>query len=238
MIGRIDVHSHLLPGVDDGCATLEDSLACARRLVEAGYTHSVCTPHIWPNLPENSPAKIVAGVARLQQAMDKAGIPLHLIPGGEHNLSPQFMRTPRENLMTYGAKGRFLLMDLWVNRLPEWFDDAVRWTQGQGLTVILAHPERMAVVQDRPELADHFTDLGLLLQGNLQCLGEPPKLSVRRVAEQYLREGRYFMLGSDLHGSDSLAVRLRGLNNAIEMAGEEEVWRLTRENPKRLIEME
>ena len=49
--GRIDVHSHLLPGLDDGCVSLDESLACARRLVAEGYTHSFCTPHIWPNLP-------------------------------------------------------------------------------------------------------------------------------------------------------------------------------------------
>jgi protein-tyrosine phosphatase len=238
MIGRIDVHSHLLCGVDDGCKTLEESLECARRLVEAGYTHCVCTPHIWPNLPHNTPAKIAKGVGRLQEALDQAGVKLKLIAGGEHNLNPHFMRMPPENLMTYGMKGQYLLLDLWVNKLPNWFDDTVRWIQGHGPTVILAHPERMAAVQDAPELVDHFKELGVLLQGNLQCLGEPPKLAIRRVGERLLREGRYFMLGSDLHGPDSLGVRLRGLSNAVDMVGEQEVWRLTRDHPRQVVGIE
>lgn len=235
MIGRIDVHSHLLPGVDDGCRTLEDSIACAARMVEAGYTHSACTPHIWPNLPRNTPENIVGWTKRLQEALDKAGVPLRLIAGGEHNLHPRIMRQERRSLATYGGKGRYFLMDLWTNELPRWFDDAVRWVQSQGLTVILAHPERMAAVQDRPELADHFAELGLVLQGNLQCLGEGPEAMVRRVGERFLREGRYYMLGSDLHGLESLAVRLKGLDNAISMVGEQEVWRLTREHPAEML---
>src|SRR4051794_15107533 len=56
--GRIDVHSHLLPGVDDGCASIEDSIACAARMVAAGYTHSFCTPHVWPDLPHNNAGTI------------------------------------------------------------------------------------------------------------------------------------------------------------------------------------
>src|SRR5690349_17751445 len=99
--GRIDVHSHLLPGVDDGCATLDESLACARKLVEAGYTHAFCTPHIWPNLPQNTVAEISKRTARLQQAFDEAQVPLKLFPGGELNLRPEITDTPPEELPTY-----------------------------------------------------------------------------------------------------------------------------------------
>jgi protein-tyrosine phosphatase len=85
-IGRFDVHSHIVPGVDDGCETLEESIACARELVKAGYTHSFCTPHIWPSLPGNTIASIVANVARLQKEFDAAGVPLSLIPGGARRI--------------------------------------------------------------------------------------------------------------------------------------------------------
>src|SRR5579884_293306 len=119
--GRIDVHSHLLPGVDDGCGTLEESLQCARALVDAGYTHSFCTPHIWPNLPDNTVRNIAERTQRLQQALHEANVPLQLFPGGELNLSADFRRFAPHDVVTYGLRGRYCLFDLWAERLPPFF---------------------------------------------------------------------------------------------------------------------
>src|SRR5438045_7383329 len=95
------------------------------------------------------------------------------------------------------------------------------------MTVILAHPERMKAVQVEPELADYLQKLGVLLQGNLQCFSDPAGSATRVTAERYLREGRYFLLGSDLHNLRTLDVRLEGLKRAIGIAGEEAVNTLT-----------
>lgn len=233
--GRIDVHSHLLPGIDDGCPNLDESLACARRMVEAGYTHSFCTPHIWPNLPENTVEGITAHVVSLQQSLDAACIPLKLYAGGELNLRPDLMTLFPKLIPTYGMAGRYCLFDIWVDRLPGFFWKTVEWLQSKEMKVILAHPERMRAVQDKPELTDEFGDRGLLLQGNLQCLGDPPKTRTRQLAEALLSEGRYFMLGSDLHNLAGLPLRLSGLARAVEAVGEPEVWRLTRDNPRELL---
>ncbi|HET6246881.1 MAG TPA: CpsB/CapC family capsule biosynthesis tyrosine phosphatase [Tepidisphaeraceae bacterium] len=236
--GRIDVHSHLLPNVDDGCASLFDSLACARMMVDAGYSHSFCTPHIWPSLPANTPANIPGGVADLQRAMDDNHIPLTLIPGGELNMTDATARLARDEIVTYGMRQTHVLIDLWAESLPAFFEKSVRHLQSFGLTVILAHPERMRAVQQKPELADYFAKLGLLLQCNLQCLGDPPHASTRQVAERYLQEHRYFMFGSDLHNLASLPLRLRGLERGIELVGEEKAWEMTRDNPKKLLPAE
>jgi protein-tyrosine phosphatase len=238
--GRIDVHSHLLPGLDDGCASLDESLACARRLAAEGYTHSFCTPHIWPNLPAAGagpfkPEFITRQTARLQAALDEAGIPLKLMPGGEINLRPDTIDTPPAELVTFGLANRFALIDLWADELPAFFKPGVRWLQSQGLTVILAHPERMRAVQLKPELADTVAELGVRLQGNLQCFSDPPTAPTRRLAEQFLTEGRYFLLGSDLHNLKTLDLRMDGLKRAIELVGQAEVDRLTRENPAQLL---
>ncbi|MDB5171796.1 MAG: hypothetical protein JWN51_569 [Phycisphaerales bacterium] len=234
-IGRIDVHSHLLPGIDDGCQTLEESLACARMLVEAGYTHSFCTPHIWPNLPDNNTSVITERVAKLQRELDEAAIPLRLFPGGEINLRPDTADLSAEDVVTYGMCRRHVLFDLWAEKIPAFFEPAVKHLQSMGLTTILAHPERMRAVQDDPGLADYFAEMGILMQGNLQCLGDPPTTQTRQVAEQFLAEDRYFMLGSDLHNLKSLPLRLKGLRRAIEAVGEDKVRQLTWDHPKQLL---
>jgi len=233
--GRIDVHSHLLPDVDDGCPTTEESLKCIRRLIGAGYTHSFCTPHIWPNLPHNSVEGIVEKTRELQRDIDTAGLKYQVIPGGELNARPDLAQTSPDPVPTFGMAGKYCLFDIWVDVIPKYFWTSVDWLQSQGLQVILAHPERMRAVQDHPELADRFQEAGLLLQGNLQCFGDPPNSHTRRVAERYLREGRYFLLGSDTHNVLGLQIRLTGLENAINLVGDAEIWRLTRDNPMRLL---
>ncbi len=234
LTGRIDVHSHLLPGVDDGSESVSESLDCARELVGAGYTHSFVTPHIWPNLTRVTVDAIVNWTAELQRELDDANIRLKLLPGGEINLAPAYMNTPIERIPTYGMFGRHVLVDLWADRLPDFFEPIIRWFQSHGLTVILAHPERMRAIQDQPELADRIQDMGVLLQGNLQCLSDSPTAATYRVIRRYLDENRYFMLGSDLHKRSSLDVRLRGLEHAIELVGEDKVNELTITHPRTL----
>ena len=229
--GRIDVHSHLLPNVDDGCASLDES----RQLVDAGYTHSFCTPHIWPNLPDNNSVIITQRVSQLQRSLDQNFIALELLPGGELNMTDETAALAYEDVVTYGMKRTHVLIDLWADTLPAFFESAVRHLQSLGLKVILAHPERMRAVQKKPGLADYFAGLGLLLQCNLQCMGDPPDAPTRQVAERYLREDRYFMFGTDLHNLTSLPIRMNGLQRAIDMVGEEKVWQLTRDHPRLLL---
>lgn len=234
MTGRIDVHSHLLPSVDDGCASVEESLACARRFVSAGYTHAFCTPHMISSFPQARHRLIPGMVASLQQSLDTAKIPLKLLPGGEMNF-PQSRDLPDELTTTYNQAGRYALVDMWASEIPAHFEPSVRLLQEQGLTVILAHPERMRAVQDNPALADYFQGLGLLLQGNLQCFSDPDYAHTRRVAEQYLAQDRYFMLGSDCHQSETLDCRLRGIDRAIKLVGNDAVDRLMIDHPRKLI---
>jgi protein-tyrosine phosphatase len=232
--GRIDVHSHLLPGVDDGCASLAESIQCARELVRNGYTHSFCTPHIWPNLM-SSKDSVWRNVAELQKEFDRAMVPLELIPGGELTFRPGMTEGSFDELPTYGMKGKVVLIDIWVDKLPGYFEPTVRWMQGHGATVVLAHPERLRAVQMEPELADYFAEIGLLLQGNLQCIADPPHALTRQTADRFLKEDRYWMLGSDLHKFDTLPIRMAGLKRAIEILGGAKVDELTIDHPHRLI---
>lgn len=234
MTGRIDIHSHLLPCVDDGCQSLEESLYCAREMVAAGYTHAFCTPHIWTNWPHNNVSQIPIAMRNLQAAFDETNIPLKLLPGGENNFT-QLQSLWETEIVTYNMAGRFVLADIWVDVMPNYFYDQLKRLQDRGLTVVLAHPERVRAVQDRPEIADELSELGVLLQGNLQCFADPLGSRTRQVAEMYLLEGRYTFLGSDLHHRNSVQIRLDGLKNALALAGDEVVDRLTITNPQMLI---
>jgi len=234
--GRIDVHSHLLPGIDDGCRTPADSVECGRRLIAAGYTHSFCTPHIWPDLPHNTIDGITRRVAHLQEIFDAEGVALTLFPGGELNLRPEMPASAADDIVSYGMRRKHVLFDIWADKLPEFFRPCVEWLQSQGVMVMMAHPERMKAVQDDPGLIRFFKDeLGLRLQGNLQCFSDPLGTPTRTVVEKFLVKGEYFVLGSDLHNPQSLDIRLNGLKRAISLVGDDEVNRLTKINPRELL---
>src|SRR4051812_27372991 len=98
MTGRIDVHSHLIPGVDDGCKTIEQSIECARVLVAAGYTHSFCTPHVWPSYAKVTRENVAHWTSALQEELRFANVPLTLLPGGELNLHARVMENPPEHI--------------------------------------------------------------------------------------------------------------------------------------------
>jgi protein-tyrosine phosphatase len=236
--GRIDVHAHLIPGIDDGCPTLDDALACARQFVGAGYSVAFCTPHVWPQLPRNEINSIREGTARLQAELDRAKIPLRLFPGGEISLEsgwPELGRKPLDQIVTYGLAGCYLLFDFWADQFEGFLLPAVKYLQSLSLKLIMAHPERLEAVQKDPSLAMRFLDMGLLLQCNSWCLLDPPGAPTREIAERLLLDGRYFLLATDCHNSKSLPVRLRGIDRAIELIGAQAVDQLTIHNPAKLL---
>jgi len=140
-----------------------------------------------------------------------------------------------DDLVTYNLAGRYLLADLWADVVldPVW--DVVGRIQDRGLTLILAHPERLRAVQDSLDVAWRFRDLGVLLQGNLQCFGDPTHTHTRQTADRLLEHDAYFMLGSDTHRADSMEGRLRGLRNLAASLDPGHLDRLTIHNPKTLL---
>ena len=239
--GRIDVHSHLLPGIDDGCPSFQDAAQCARMLVAAGYTHAFCTPHVWPSLPHNDVASIRTAVEQLQRRLDEDQVPLRVLPGGEVNLVwswPALSALKLEQVPTYGMEGRYVLFDFWAERMLdciECIESGIAHLQSLGLRLILAHPERVAALHADPGPVYRLNDTGVLLQMNTWCLTDPPASPTYRLAERLLREERYFCFGTDCHNAASMPNRIDGLRVATELVGQEKVDQLTIENPRRLL---
>ena len=231
---RVATHSHLLPGVDDGCKSVEESIACAKVLVANGYSHAFCTPHIWHNNRGISRTSVPRLVKMLQGELDAAQVPLSLLPGGEMNLYLGVDKTPADEVVPLGL-GKYMLVDMWFSELPPFFEQAVQWLQEMELSVVLAHPERMRAIQDDPELVDYIQSLGVYLQGNLQCFTDKPEALTRKRAEQFLLDGKYFILGSDTHNPETIDVRMGGLARVRELVGEETLDQLTVTNPRKLV---
>ncbi len=236
MMNRIDVHNHFLPGMDDGCVGLDDSFACIQAMVQHGYDRFFLTPHTGcTEYGDVTPQQTRRAVEVFQREMDRRGVAAQFRPGGELRLSPQLLRwDDMDRIPTYGLNTAYCLADSWEPDWPHWADEAIDFLQGRGLTVILAHPERMDAIRANPALIETLADRGVLFQGNLGPLGGSEPEPIRALAEQFLTRGLYFMLGSDCHRPDHLPTRLAGLERAVELVGRTQVCTLTQTNPAKL----
>lgn len=236
-LNLIEMHAHLIPDVDDGSRTPAESVTIAQQLVERGYSHLVCTPHVWPNLPHNHTREIARRVVELQTHLTSSGVPLTLLTGGEINLQPGLLRVHPDTLPTYGLRGTHFLVDAWVWNWESWLTPVIKHLQQGGRTVILAHPERLGLLQNEPSRIRKFQDLGVLFQGNLYCFADPKGERTRALADQYLDEGYYYMLAGDLHREDTLECRFKGLERVTSRLGLDGLTTYLRTHPGRLLGM-
>ncbi|MHB1769376.1 MAG: tyrosine-protein phosphatase [Phycisphaerae bacterium] len=235
-MSRIDVHNHYLPGMDDGCRTYADAVPCIKAFMEKGYGRFFLTPHTGPtDMCDIRPAATLAAIDEFRRQMLSAGITAEFRPGGELRLSPEMGRwKDTTGVPTFGMNTRYVLVDLWEPDWPAWADQCVDWLQKNGFTVILAHPERMMIIRENPKFIQTLADRGLLFQGNLGPLGGSEPDAQRFLAERFLQDGRYFMLGSDCHRLEHARARLNGFERAKALVGEKILNQLTIENPGKL----
>ncbi len=232
--GYIDLHCHLLPAVDDGAKSLEESLSMARALAAAGYSDVAPSPHAWPENPDA--AAIAARRAELGEKLAGEGIPIALHPNAENRFEPElFERIQRGDARAMGA-GRYLLVEApFEAPLPKLLDLVFR-LKVAGFTPLVAHPERCFEFRERPERARQAVEGGAHLQMELGALINRYGPDSRRWAERFLGEGLYAVAATDLHGPVGAE---RWIPEAIEAlrkrAGDRAVSRLLRDNPGRAL---
>lgn len=234
--GRIDIHSHLLPSVDDGCFDFEESLACIERLQQAGYVGSICTPHFNPtDLICNNIEHIRTLTEMLAERLREAGVEYRVWPGGELRLYDGVVDALKRGGVPTLADSRCVLVDFWVNKWPRWITPAFEWMLEQGYQPILAHPERLACTKVLDAKLAELTELGVWLQGNFRCMTGQDGFEANRWVRQLLSEDRYRFMALDMHRTESLNSRLDGIGLVEAEFGQEVVDRFTVQAPREYI---
>lgn len=193
------MHNHLLPGIDDGLTSLDDTMACLTQYVEWGIRRVICTPHISQDYYPNTPERIQESVAVVQQAIAEKGLPIELTAAAEYLLDEQFDSLLRSNQLLSFGKARYVLIETGWAAAPLQLDDWLFTMQLKGYTPVLAHPERYRYYQNEPIRLKQLQEQGCLLQLNLLSLVGRYGSKAKALAQYLLQKKAINFVSSDLH---------------------------------------
>jgi protein-tyrosine phosphatase len=233
----IDIHCHLIPGIDDGPDTWETTLGMARIAVADGIRTVIATPHQLGNYSGNDGETIRRRTAELEHRLQAEGLPLRVLPGADVRIEPELMDELRGgNVLTLADRGRHVLLEL-PHDLYFPLEPVLDHLKSAGMTGILSHPERNLALLDQPHLVAALVDYGCLMQITADSLLGRFGSSCRQMSESLLADGCVHFVASDAHGVKSRKPRLRAaFERVAELAGLESAVQLCCTNPLSVAE--
>ena len=207
----VDIHSHLLPGIDDGSKTMEQTLTYVRRLQDLGFSKLFCTPHIYSDFYPNTPETILPVLSSVLAEVKANGLQVEMGAAAEYMAQSDFVAAP--GLLT--LPGNHILIEMsYLVDTPN-LDQIIFDLQVKGYKVILAHPERYNFYHKTAERYHRIKETGCFMQLNLlSVLGYYGK-SVQKMAEYLLEHKVYDFAGTDLHHDKHLSVLSTAIENGV-----------------------
>jgi protein-tyrosine phosphatase len=203
------MHSHLLPGIDDGSPNIETSLSLIRGMVALGYTKLVTTPHIMSDMYPNTRDGILSKLDIVRDAVKAEGINVEINAAAEYFLDEHVEKllANKEPLLT--VSGNMVLTEFSMAFPSHSLKDILFEMQMQGYQPIIAHPERYIYLEKTKDFYDELKDIGCLFQLNILALGNHYGRTSAELANYLIKKGYYDLIGTDLHH----ARHLDGLNS-------------------------
>lgn len=233
----IDLHCHILPGVDDGARTIEDSVAMARMAAAAG-TKTICaTPHmLHPQF--HVPGDVAKEkLAQVRAAVAAANIPIEIVLAGEIHWSTEIReRLATGELLPYCQGRSYILFELPMSHVPHATREVMWQFQMAGIFPVLAHPERNADFERNPDLIHQFRDAGVPCQITAMSLTGDFGRKAKKASQRWLAEGSIDFIASDGHSAGRRPPTLDAAARLIRKEAGETVedW-ITREVPRRIL---
>lgn len=233
----IDLHCHMLPGIDDGATDLGVALAMARRAVADGIEVTACTPHIYPGLYENDRAGIEAAVDAFQAELDAAGIPLRLVVGADTHLTPDLLADLRAGRIPTLHGSRYLLLEPPHHVAPPRFEESVFQLLAAGYVPVITHPERLSWIETHYPVFVQVARAGAWIQLTAGAVTGRFGPRPRYWAERLLDEGQVHILATDAHNDGRRAPLLAEAREAAaRRLGAAEAEHLVRSRPRGILD--
>ena len=227
----IDMHSHIIPGVDDGSRDIEITKRMLKEAALSGFTTIFATPHYFDNNSVNR-KEMLAHFKKIKSLAAASGI--ELILGNEVYIQPELPQLVKDSTVSCMNDSKYLLMEIPRHNDINYFEDVVFELSLMGITPILAHPERYRIVREDPEILYDFADKGVLFQLNSGSLLGDYGESVKKLAMKLLKQNVYQFMGSDAHHYDRYKVYNQAVEIVIKKVGKDVAKRLTDINPRKV----
>lgn len=232
----IDLHSHILPGIDDGSPDLETSLDMARMAVAAGTQVLACTPHVTPGIYDNTAATIFSSINALRSALKEAQIPLHLVAGCDAHVRPDMVEFVGSDLHYRLHGTRYFLFEPPHHVIPPQIDGLAERLVKAGFVPVLTHPERLSWIGKRYDILEKLNAVGCLIQVTAGSFTGNFGSRARDLALRLLEEGRVDIIASDAHNLTSRPPTMDKARDLVaELVGEEVAQDMVRERPLQIL---
>ncbi len=203
--GFTDIHNHILPGIDDGAQTAEDSIRLLKSFSEFGVQNFIATPHIMHNYHDNSPETIKTALAHLNNKLIQDGLDhIKIEAGAEHMIDDNF-ETILSNKQVLPLRNHYLLVEMSYLQPPINFDTAIEAVVRNRFFPVLAHPERYSFLHNRMRRYSEFKQQDIQFQLNMLSLSDYYGKEVSKIGIKLLEEGMIDFIGSDVHNMNQLA---------------------------------
>lgn len=208
-----DVHSHILPGIDDGAPDIDTSLELIRGLQALGYRRLVATPHVMADFYPNTYDTIEAALQQVQKAVRKAKLDVRIEAGAEYHIDEQFLQLVEARAPLRTLPGNRVLVELSMVGEPPGWEATLFKLQTLGYKPVLAHPERYLYLRPEIERLESLRERGIELQVNLLSLDGYYGIPIKQFAHQLFKKELVDLVGSDCHHAQHLE-RLQALLHA------------------------
>lgn len=228
----IDLHTHILPNIDDGSRSIDETFNLLKEAKEAGFEKVVLTSHYMEKYYETEIAEREVWIKAIQQNLDTKGIDIDLILGNEIYFTENIIKLLEDAKASTLNNSSYVLFELPINVEPLNLYDIIYEMIQYKLVPVLAHPERYSFVQKEPELVYDLIKKGVLMQANYgSIIGEYGE-KARMVVEKFLQNNMIHFLGTDVHRQNTIYKKMSEILETLKQTiGEERLNILTTVNP-------
>ena len=235
----IDIHSHIIPNVDDGARSVEETFNILKEAQEAGFTDVILTSHFLLNYYETNAQELIFWKEKLQEVLKKQGTKINLHSGMEIYITNQMEELLENKKILTLANSRYMLIELPLATNVKYFDYVVYYLEAKGIKPIIAHPERYKCVQKDPDIVEEYIEKGCLIQCNYGSIVNLYGREAEKTIKTILKKNQVHFLGSDVHRENgTYLIILDAFKKIRRFIGENKSNEITTINPKKILQNE